>query len=96
MTQTITRRSLVAATAGLLATPAIVRAADSFKLRCSLDTAPSHMRGQSMEAYLKALEAGSGGRIKTEIFHAGASTSVGWGRGEGECGRSYYELNTLR
>lgn len=72
MTQTITRRSLVAATAGLLATPAIVRAADSFKLRCSLDTAPSHMRGQSMEAYLKALEAGSGGRIKTEIFHAGA------------------------
>ena len=29
-----------------------------------------------------------------ETFHA--STSVGWGRGEGESGRPYYELNTLR
>jgi TRAP-type transport system periplasmic protein len=47
-------------------------AADPFRLRCSLDTVPSHMRNQSMADYLKKIEAGSGGRIKTELFSAGA------------------------
>ncbi len=72
MNKSLTRRRLFAATSGLLATPAIVRAAESFRIRCSLDTAPAHMRGQSIQAYLKALEAGSDGRIKTELFNAGA------------------------
>jgi TRAP-type transport system periplasmic protein len=48
------------------------RAAEPFRLRCSLDTAPSHQRNQSFADYLKKLEDGSGGRIKTELFAAGA------------------------
>ncbi len=71
----VTRRSFGALTlagAGALAAPGIVRAADPFRLRVSLDTAPSHMRNQSFVDYLKKVEDGSGGRIKTELFSAGA------------------------
>ena len=72
---TITRRTFALgaaaiASAGIAHRPA--RAADPIRLRCSLDTAPSHMRNQSMLDYLAKLEAASGGRIKTETFHAGA------------------------
>ena len=49
-----------------------VRAADTFRLRCSLDTAPTHTRNLSIGDFLKKVEAASGGRIKTEIFAAGA------------------------
>lgn len=48
------------------------KAADAIKLRISLDTAPSHTRNVSILDYCGKLEAASGGRIKTEVFHAGA------------------------
>jgi C4-dicarboxylate-binding protein DctP len=58
------------ASAGLAHRPA--RAADAIRLRVSLDTAPSHMRNVSILDYCAKLEKASGGRIKTEVFHAGA------------------------
>ena len=47
------------------------RAEEPMRLRCSLDTAPSHLRNVAIADYLKKLEAASGGRIKAEIFHSG-------------------------
>jgi C4-dicarboxylate-binding protein DctP len=67
----IRRRALGAA---LLAAPALLRAARAeapIRLRCSLDTAPSHGRNKSLADYLQKLEATSGGRIKTELFQSG-------------------------
>lgn len=58
------------ASAGLLSRS--VQAAETFKLRCSLDTAPTHMRNVSVGDFLAKVEKGSGGRIKTEMFSAGA------------------------
>ena len=73
MTQPLSRRGFVAAAAAVgLASPHLARAAEPFRLRCSLDTAPTHMRNITIADYLQKLEAGSGGRIKTELFHAGA------------------------
>ena len=69
MTQLLSRRGVVAAA---LAAPYVARAAQPFRLRCSLDTAPTHMRNITIGDYLQKLEAASGGRIKTELFHAGA------------------------
>ena len=46
-------------------------AADPIRLRCSLDTAPSHVRNLSVTDYFTKLEAATGGRIKTEIFASG-------------------------
>jgi C4-dicarboxylate-binding protein DctP len=73
MTQPLSRRGVVAAaaTAGL-ASPYVARAIQPFRLRCSLDTAPTHMRNITIGDYLQKLETGSGGQIKTELFHAGA------------------------
>lgn len=66
----LTRRTV---TAGLLALPSLRRAhaADTIRLRCSLDTAPSHGRNISIGDYLTKLEAASNGRIKTELFASG-------------------------
>jgi C4-dicarboxylate-binding protein DctP len=70
----LTRRT---ATAGLLTAaamtgaPMIVRAADPFRLRLSLDTAPSHGRNKAFTDYLSKVEAASGGRIRTELFPSG-------------------------
>jgi C4-dicarboxylate-binding protein DctP len=77
MTKALTRRRLTAFAAGgmaatALAKPFVARAADAYRLRCSLDTAPAHMRNQSIADYFQKLEAASGGRIKTELFAAGA------------------------
>lgn len=60
-------------TAGLLALPAIsrARAADPIRLRCSLDTAPSHGRNVVIGDFLDKVQAESGGRIKTELFASG-------------------------
>jgi C4-dicarboxylate-binding protein DctP len=46
-------------------------AGESVRLRCSLDTAPSHGRNASIRDYLSKLEAASGGKIKTELFESG-------------------------
>ncbi len=73
MTQPLNRRGFVAiATAAGLAAPYVARAAQQFRLRCSLDTAPTHMRNITIGDYLQKIEAASDGRIKTELFHAGA------------------------
>jgi len=67
----IRRRALGAA---LLAAPALLRAARAeapIRLRCSLDTAPSHGRNKSLADYLQKLDAASGARIKTELFQSG-------------------------
>jgi len=66
----LTRR---AATVGMLALPAIRSAAaeEPIRLRCSLDTAPSHGRNIAIGDYLRKLEAASDGRLKTELFASG-------------------------
>jgi C4-dicarboxylate-binding protein DctP len=68
------RRAFVAAAAGALLTPSLSRKAfaeDAIKLRCSLDTAPSHPRNRALVDYLGKLEEASQGRIKSEVFHSG-------------------------
>jgi TRAP-type transport system periplasmic protein len=57
--------------AGVLALPAVVRADEPIRLRCSLDTAPTHGRNVAVGDYLKKLEAASNGRIKPELFASG-------------------------
>ena len=47
------------------------RGEDALKLRCSLDTAPSHVRNVSVVDYLKQVEAATGGKVVAEVFHAG-------------------------
>lgn len=69
----LSRRQLGAlAAAGTLAAPFVARAAEQFHLRVSLDTAPTHMRNQSFQDFLKKIEDASNGRIKTELFAAGS------------------------
>ena len=46
-------------------------AGEPLRLRCSLDTAPSHGRNISITDYLKKLEEASGGQIKGEVFPSG-------------------------
>jgi TRAP-type C4-dicarboxylate transport system substrate-binding protein len=72
MVQRFTRRALFgAATAGTLVSPAILRAAEPIKLRCSLDTAPSHPRNTAMVDYFQKLTKASNGEITGEVFHSG-------------------------
>jgi C4-dicarboxylate-binding protein DctP len=68
------RRAFMATAAGALAMPYLLRPAsadDTIKLRCSLDTAPSHPRNQAIVDYVAKLEDASKGRIKAEVFHSG-------------------------
>src|SRR6516164_7658412 len=68
------RRAFVKGAAGLLATPYLSRnafAQDAIKLRCSLDTAPSHPRNQAITDYLENLDEASQGKIKSELFQSG-------------------------
>jgi TRAP-type transport system periplasmic protein len=70
----LNRRAFVAAAAGAIAAPYVSRAAfadDAIKLRCSLDTAPSHPRNQAIVDYLGKLDEASQGKIKGEVFHSG-------------------------
>jgi C4-dicarboxylate-binding protein DctP len=57
--------------AAVLAAPAVLRAAEPLKLRCSLDTAPSHPRNVAVVDYMAKLEKASNGAIKGEVFHSG-------------------------
>ncbi len=68
--RTISRRTV---TTALLALPAIhrVQADEPIRLRCSLDTAPSHGRNIAIGDYLKKVEAASNGRLKPELFASG-------------------------
>jgi TRAP-type transport system periplasmic protein len=47
------------------------RGEEALKLRVSLDTAPSHIRNVSIVDYLKKVEAATGGKITSEVFHSG-------------------------
>jgi C4-dicarboxylate-binding protein DctP len=47
------------------------RADEPLKIRCSLDTAPSHVRNVSIVDYLKRVEDATGGKITSEVFHSG-------------------------
>jgi len=73
MTDHPTRRAFtLAAGAGLLL-PALgqgVRAEAPLRLRCSLDTAPSHLKNVCVKDYLGKVEAASDGRIRCEIFES--------------------------
>ena len=70
----LNRRAFVAAATGVIAAPYLSRRAladDTIKLRCSLDTAPSHPRNQAISDYLAKLEEASHGKFKTELFQSG-------------------------
>jgi C4-dicarboxylate-binding protein DctP len=71
MSQRLSRRLFVGTAAATLAAPAIGRAAEPVKIRCSLDTAPSHPRNQAVVDYMGKLEKESNGEIKTEVFQSG-------------------------
>ena len=74
MTSTWNRRAVMKGTAVILAAPYLSRSAfadDAIKLRCSLDTAPSHPRNRAIVDYLEKLDEASKGRIKAEVFHSG-------------------------
>jgi C4-dicarboxylate-binding protein DctP len=60
--------------AAALAVPTVIRnarAAEPLLLRCSLDTAPSHLRNVSIKDYLGKVEAAAKGAIKTQVFDSG-------------------------
>ncbi|MBN8874375.1 MAG: TRAP transporter substrate-binding protein DctP [Rhodospirillales bacterium] len=61
----------VAATVGSFAILRHARGEEPLRLRCSLDTAPSHVRNVSIVDYLGKVEKETGGKIVGEVFHAG-------------------------
>ncbi len=74
MTPRLTRRHFAFASVAALAAPALIRSAradEPLRLRCSLDTAPSHLRNVSVRDYLGKVEAATGGKVKTELFESG-------------------------
>ncbi len=71
MTNRLTRRGFAGAA---LTAPFILRtarAAEPLLLRCSLDTAPSHVRNVSIADYLKKVEKAATGAITSELFPSG-------------------------
>jgi TRAP-type C4-dicarboxylate transport system substrate-binding protein len=71
MTLRITRRAFAGAATALLATPAVLRAAEPLKFRVSLDTAPSHPRNVAMLDFVAKVAKESKGEIVGEVFHSG-------------------------
>ena len=74
MRQTLSRRALGRSAVAMAGTFGILRHArgeQAVKIRCSLDTAPSHVRNVSIADYLKKVEAATGGKITSEIFPSG-------------------------
>jgi TRAP-type C4-dicarboxylate transport system substrate-binding protein len=71
MSQRFSRRAFVGAATATLVSPAILRAAEPLKIRCSLDTAPSHPRNTAMVDYFEKLGKASNGEIQGEVFHSG-------------------------
>ena len=68
------RRTLGRSVVALTGTFAILRhplGEEPIRLRCSLDTAPSHVRNVSIGDYLKQVEAATGGKITSEVFASG-------------------------
>lgn len=74
MRQGLSRRDLGRSAVGFAGTFAILRHArgeEAIKIRCSLDTAPSHVRNVSVVDFLKKVEAATGGKVVSEVFHSG-------------------------
>jgi TRAP-type C4-dicarboxylate transport system substrate-binding protein len=74
MQQGLSRRALGGSAIAAVGTFAILRHArgeEALKIRCSLDTAPSHIRNVSIVDYLAKLQEASGGKITSEVFHSG-------------------------
>jgi TRAP-type C4-dicarboxylate transport system substrate-binding protein len=70
----LSRRDLGRATLAGVSSFAILRHArgeEALKIRCSLDTAPSHVRNISIVDYLKQVETATSGKITSEVFHSG-------------------------
>ena len=71
MTLRITRRAFAGGATALLATPAVLRAAELLKFRVSLDTAPSHPRNVAMIDFVARVAKESKGELMGEVFHSG-------------------------
>jgi TRAP-type C4-dicarboxylate transport system substrate-binding protein len=74
MPEGVSRRAFARSAVAVVGTFGILRHAradNALKLRVSLDTAPSHVRNVSIVDYLKQVEAASGGKIISEVFHSG-------------------------
>jgi C4-dicarboxylate-binding protein DctP len=72
--QHLSRRGLGRSAVAVAGTFGILRHArgeDALKIRCSLDTAPSHVRNVSVVDYLKKVEDATGGKVTSEVFHSG-------------------------
>jgi TRAP-type transport system periplasmic protein len=70
----LSRRELGRSTVAIVGTFGVLRHArgdEALKIRCSLDTAPSHVRNVSIVDFLKKLETATGGRVTSEVFHSG-------------------------
>lgn len=74
MHRSLSRRSVVASAAAMMAAPALLSRAVSetpMLLRCSLETVPSHGRNVLIRDYLRKIEIVAGGAIKTQLFDSG-------------------------
>lgn len=74
MQPVVSRRTFGRAAVATVASFGILRHArgeEALRLRCSLDTAPSHIRNVSVVDYLKKVEAATGGKIVGEVFSSG-------------------------
>jgi C4-dicarboxylate-binding protein DctP len=74
MRQGLSRRAFgrsAFAVAGSFGILRYARGEQPLKLRCSLDTAPSHVRNVSIVDYLRKVEDATGGQVTSEVFHSG-------------------------
>ncbi len=71
MTLRLTRRAFAGAATALIASPAVLRAAEPLKYRVSLDTAPSHPRNVAMLDFVAKVAKESKGELAGEVFHSG-------------------------
>jgi TRAP-type C4-dicarboxylate transport system substrate-binding protein len=74
MRQGLSRRMLGRSAVAVAGTFGILRHSrgeEVIKIRCSLDTAPSHVRNVSVVDYLKKVEDATGGKVVGEVFHSG-------------------------
>jgi C4-dicarboxylate-binding protein DctP len=70
----LSRRTFGRSAGGALGTFAILRHArgeQPFKIRCSLDTAPSHIRNVSVTDFLAKVQSAAKGQIVSEVFDSG-------------------------
>jgi len=74
MQHVLTRRAFSGAAVAGVGSFSILRHARGepvLKIRCSLDTAPSHVRNVSIVDYLAKVKEATGGQIDSEVFHSG-------------------------